>query len=304
MTASLPIPDGRRLWRLSALLLLALVLVTGVSLSMSRPFGQRETEVDGPVLPSIRLVHEMTAAVDEARGLTALHLLRADAADQQVLEARLQASRLKIERRMAASRQRLADDTERGHFQRVRSLLGAYWSAQEHLLAASRRAADEPANAAQARALLAGESQQAFQQLRDALEAWWAYTDELAARAAQTGAEQARTRQGLLGLQMLLAVALAATCAMAWRRAARVGAAPVAAPGPDGQAIGRLALQAHLLSLDAAVIAARSGVAGQPPEAVGREVRQIADRLEAAAAELQALASLPGAAPEMGSRRE
>jgi hypothetical protein len=304
MNASLPIPDGRRLWRLSALLLLALVLVTGVSLSMSRPFGQRESEVDGPVLPSIRLVHEMTAAVDEARGLTALHLLRADAADQQVLEARLQASRQKIERRMAASRQRLADDTERGHFQRVRSLLGAYWSAQEQLLAASRRAADEPSNAARARALLAGESQQAFQQLRDALEAWWAYTDELAARAAQTGAEQARIRQGLLGLQMLLAVALAAACAVAWRRAAHAGAGAAAAPGSDGPAIGRLALQAHLLSLDAAVIAARSGVAGQPPEAVGREVRQIADRLEAAAAELQALAGLPGAAPGMGSRRE
>lgn len=290
MSLSLPIPTDRRPWRLSTLLLLlALLLVTGVSLSMSRSFGQHDPAFDEVVLPSMRLVHEMTAAVDEARGLAALHLLRADPAARDALEARLQGSRLRLERRMTASQQRLADDVERGHFRRVRSLLSAFWAAQDRLLAASRRAADEPPAADQARALLAGESQQAYQQLRAELEAWWAYTDELADRATRRGASQARLQQALLGLQALLALALAA-CALAGWRSQRRAAPGATDPLPTDLALDQLALQARLLSVNAAVIAARSGTAGLPPEAVRREVGQIAERLEATAARLQALA--------------
>ena len=146
MTFSLPNTASRQRRRWSTLLLLALVLVTGLSLSMTRQQGARLAEVDELILPSVRLVHEMTVVVDEARGLSALHLLRADPVERQDLEDRLQAARQRIERRMAASRQRLADDTERRHFQRVRASLSAYWAAQDRLLAASRLAVDGVGN--------------------------------------------------------------------------------------------------------------------------------------------------------------
>ena len=309
MTLALPIPASRRLRRLSALLLLALVLVTGLSLSMTRQSGHRLAEVDELILPSLRLVHEMTVVVDEARGLSALHLLRADAADQQDLEVQLQAARQRVERRMAVSRQRLADDTERRHFQRVRSSLTAYWAAQDHLLAASRQSADLPPAAAQARALLGGDSQAAFQQLRADLDAWWAYTDELAGLALVQGASQARQQGGLLLVQALLVLGLVA-CALA-RRLTRVADAPTAtlspapAPasasasvpnlsaGPPAMTLDQLACQVRLLALNAVVAAARGGAADQAATPVERDLVRLAAQLGATATRLSAMAASP-----------
>ena len=309
MTLALPIPASRRLRRLSALLLLALVLVTGVSLSMTRQSGHRLAEVDELILPSVRLVREMTLVVDEARGLSALHLLRADAADRQDLEVRLQAARQRIERRMAVSRQRLADDTERRHFQRVRSSLTAYWAAQDHLLAASRQSADLPPAAAQARALLGGDSQAAFQQLRADLDAWWAYTDELAGLALVQGASQARQQGGLLLVQALLVLGLVA-CALS-RRLTRVADAPTAtlspAPAPasasasvpnlsaepPAMTLDQLACQVRLLALNAIVAAARGGAADQAATPVERDLVRLAAQLGATATRLSAMAASP-----------
>ena len=313
MTLALPIPASRRLRRLSALLLLALVLVTGLSLSMTRQSGHRLAEVDELILPSLRLVHEMTVVVDEARGLSALHLLRADAADQQDLEVQLQAARQRVERRMAVSRQRLADDTERRHFQRVRSSLTAYWAAQDHLLAASRQSADLPPAAAQARALLGGDSQAAFQQLRADLDAWWAYTDELAGLALVQGASQARQQGGLLLVQALLVLGLVA-CALS-RRLTRVADAPTAtlspAPAPasasasasasvpnlsaepPAMTLDQLACQVRLLALNAIVAAARGGAADQAATPVERDLVRLAAQLGATATRLSAMAASP-----------
>lgn len=318
-TFSLPNTASRRLRRWSTLLLLALVLVTGVSLSMTRQQGARLAEVDELILPSVRLVHEMTVVVDEARGLSALHLLRADPAERQDLEERLQAARQRIERRMAVSRQRLADDTERRHFQQVRASLSAYWAAQDRLLAASRLAVDTPPAATQARDLLGGDSQSAFQQLRADLDAWWAYTDELAGMALSQGASQARQQSLLLGVQACLLLVLGA-CLLAGRQPPGAGAptprrarpsaslstpapvpAPASAPAPasNGPAepvpmsLAQLAFQARLLALNATVAAARGGAVGQADAPAEQELRRLAAQLGATATGLSALAASP-----------
>ena len=320
MTFALPIPSSRRLRRWSTLLLLALVLVTGVSLSMTRQQGARLAEVDELILPSVRLVHEMTVVVDEARGLSALHLLRADPAEHQDLEDRLQAARQRIERRMAVSRQRLADDTERRHFQQVRASLSAYWAAQDRLLAASRLAVDTPLAATQARALLGGDSQSAFQQLRADLDAWWAYTDELAGVTLSQGASQARQQSWLLGLQVCLLLGLGA-CLLAGRDTPGAGAptprrarpsvslstpTPVPTPGSNGPAepmpvlLAQLAVQARLLALNAAVAAARGGAIGQAATPAEQDLRRLAAQLGATATGLSALAAGPPTDADFG----
>ena len=322
MTFALPIPSSRRLRRWSTLLLLALVLVTGVSLSMTRQQGARLAEVDELILPSVRLVHEMTVVVDEARGLSALHLLRADPAERQDLEDRLQAARQRIERRMAVSRQRLADDTERRHFQQVRASLSAYWAAQDRLLAASRLAVDTPPAATQARALLGGDSQSAFQQLRADLDAWWAYTDELVGVALSQGASQARQQSWLLGLQACLLLGLGA-CLLAGRHTPGAGAptprrarpsvslstqtpAPAPAPASNGPAepvpvlLAQLAVQARLLALNAAVAAARGGAVGQAATPAEQDLARLAAQLGATATGLSALAAGPPTDADFG----
>ena len=309
-TFSLPNTASRQLRRWSTLLLLALVLVTGVSLSMTRQQGARLAEVDELILPSVRLVHEMAVVVDEARGLSALHLLRADPAERQDLEDRLQAARQRIERRMAVSRQRLADDTEQRHFQRVRASLSAYWAAQDRLLAASRLAVDTPPAATQARALLGGDSQTAFQQLRADLDAWWAYTDELAGVALSQGASQARQHSLLLGVQACLLLGLGA-CLLVGRprRSAgvhrpaasttgqpdvpRMPTVPSVHDEPPPASLDQLAFQARLLALNAAVAAARGGVAGRSATPAERDLRRLAAQLGATATRLAAMAAGP-----------
>ena len=305
MPLASPISASPRLRRWSALLLLALALVTGVSLSMTRLSGARLAEIDELVLPSLRLVHEMTWVVEEARGLSALHLLRADPAEQRHLEGRLQAAQQRIERRMVVSRQRLADDIERRHFQRVRASLTAYWVAQDRLLAASRQAVDRPPAAAQARTLLGGDSQAAFQQLRADLDAWWAYTDELAGVARVQGASQARQQQLLLVVQTLLVLGLGA-CWWAARPTRRAGARTPVAPSsvpptvPTGPTVPAelpavslepLAIQARLLALNAAVAAARGGALGPSATPAEGDLGRLAVPLGAAATHLSALAA-------------
>ena len=317
MTFSLPNTASRQRRRWSTLLLLALVLVTGVSLSMTHQHGARLVEVDDVVLPSLRLVHEMTVVVDEARGLSALHLLRADPAEQRALEDRMQAARQRIERRMAVSRQRLADDTERRHFQQVRASLTAYWAAQARLLSASRLAANTPPAAAQARALLVGDSQAAFQQLRADLDAWWAYTDELASMALAQAASQARQQLLLLAAQALLALGLGA-CLLVGRPVRSAGVHRPAAPTtgqpdvprmptvpnvhdePPPASLDQLAFQARLLALNAAVAAARGGVAGRSATPAERDLRRLAVQLGATATRLAAMAAGPKSDAEPG----
>ena len=283
ITFPLDAPD-RRLGGLLALLLLVLALSAGLSVATAWPLQADTAQADDVVLPSIRLVHEVVVAVDEVRGLAALHLMLHGASELAEVEARLQAGRLKIERRMALSARRLADDTERSHFQQASASLTAYWATQERLLAASRRTTDDPAAAALARALLAGESQQAFQQVRTDLEAWWAYTEQLADTTARQAASRAGSLVALAVLQVVLAAAALLAAAQAWRsRPARLPA------GARQRALDGLAFQAHLVALNAQVAAARSGDGGQPPDATAHEVRQLAEQLGSTAAELKAL---------------
>lgn len=276
-------PD-RRLGGLLALLLLVLAVSAGLSVATAWPLQPDTTQDRDDIPPSIRLVHQVVVAVDEVRGLAALHLMLRGDGELAEVEARLQAGRLKIERRMALSVRRLTDDTERSHFQQARASLTAFWAAQDRLLAASRRTTDDPAAAALARALLSGESQQAFQQLQTDLEAWWAYTEQLAEAAARQAASRAGSLAALAVLQAVLAAAALWVAARVWR----TRPAPLPA-GARQRALDSLAFQAHLVALNAQVAAARSGDGGQPPDATAHEVRQLAEQLGSTAAELQAL---------------
>jgi len=140
-----------------------------------------------------------------------LHLLLRDGAERTALETRLEAERRLIDKRMVAYGKRLVDDTDRQHFDAVQGSLSAFWAVQDKLMAAARRAPADPAAAAEARTLIAGEAQAAFRQLTTDLEAWWAYVERLAEQAAASAQQRALT----VLLPSLLAVAIAALVGMA-----------------------------------------------------------------------------------------
>ncbi len=302
MTLTLSSPSGARLRQLLVLLLLALGLLAGVSVSQTHELEAQAVRADVVVLPALKRVHELARHVDEQRGMAALHLtLQAEPARAE-LEGRLQAGRLQIERRMAVFGQRLADDTDRQHHRSVAASLVVFWDAQDRLLAASRRAAGDADAARQARALLTGEAQQAFHRLRADIDAWWSYTEQAAAQQAQLVRAAAHlVAQTVWALAALLALALA----MAWALLQAPQRSSLAQPAP-GAVLGGQAAQAHLQALNAAVAAARRGAPGRAAGLSAQEAQHLAEQVARATQGLRRLIDRPqaarsGAGPEADS---
>ena len=305
---SLPsLPIGPRLGAVLALLL----LLTGLGAALSSRQAQAQLQtlalLEQTALPSARLLHELIGHVDELRGLLALHLMLGGTAEATALEQQMQLRGQAIERRLAGFGPRLVDVTERTHFEAVSASLTVFMAEQDKLLAIARRGTQDAATAAAARSQLTGPSQLAYQRLSADLAAWSAYVEQ---RTDQTS-RQARMLGAGLPLQLaLLAAALlagaAGLVAAAWAGACQASASPAPAPrSRDAWAdwprrrrlldladtVDRLAFEAHLLALNAAVVAARQGQPEQAPAASGREegVRHLAQRVAEATREVRRL---------------
>ena len=301
MTATLFSPSGARLRHLLVLLLLALSLLAGVSVSQTQALEAQAVQAEAVLLPALKQVHVLTRQVDEQRGMAALHLTLQEGAARAELEGRLQAGRLQIQRRMAALAQRLVDDTDRSHHRSVAASLVLFWAAQDRLLAASRRAPTDAAAAQQARALLAGESQAAFVRLRTDIDAWWTYTEQAMTQLVQqANAAAHRVAQTVWALAGLLVLALAMAWAL-WRapRQRMQAPQPTRAGGLDAGAA-RAHAQTHLQALNAAVAAARRGEPGRAAGLSAQEAQRLADQVAAAAQGLRRCIDRPAVAPHGG----
>jgi hypothetical protein len=295
MLLTLSAPPATRLRQLLVLLLLALCLLAGVSVSQSRDAETRAIHTEAVLLPALQQVHDLASRVDEQRGMAALHITLRSDPERLVLEGRLQASRQQVERRMAALGQRPAGAADRQHHATVQDALAGFWAAQDKLLAASRRAAQDPAAGHLARSLLAGEAQQAFDRLRVGIEAWWAEVE----RAAGQLASQARVAAQhaalvVWALALLAALALAAGWALLRLPLQSLPLSQVPQAGadlPDSHA----ALQ-HLLALNQAVAAARRGEPGRAHGLSSLEARRLAEQVDGAARGLRCLIDRPAAA--------
>ena len=305
------LPISQRLGAALALLLLLLGLGTALSARQSQDQLQTLALLEQTALPSARLLHELTGQVDELRGLLALHLMLGGTAEAAAMAQRMRQRSLGLAQRLAALGPRLVDATERRHCEAVRASLAQFSAEQDKLLALSRHGTQDAATAAAARNLLTGPSQLAYQRLSADLAAWSAYVEQ---RTDQTS-RQARALGTGLPLQLaLLAAAMLAAAALlaaaAWAGARQPGskkAAGQAARSTEPLAdwprrrrlvdlagtVDRLAFEAHLLALNAAVVAARQGQPGQAeqPAPAGREegMRHLAQRVAEATREVRSL---------------
>ncbi len=250
-----PLRSDLRLRGLLLMLLLALCLLAGVSFSQNLAADQHQVVFEQQPVPAVRLVRELALAVDDTRGLVALHLLLRSADARAEVEQRLQATRARIDRRMADSARALTDDTDRQFHAAVQRRLLAYWAAHDQLLVASRRLPAQAAAADAARGLMQGASQQAFDALRAELEAWAIHTEQAALVAAQQ-ARAAAWQAWLLSFAgfTLALLALLALGGCSWPRRQHAVLDPAAGQAPPAE---------HpLLRLNAAVSAARQPVRG------------------------------------------
>jgi urease accessory protein UreF len=129
-------PPATRLRQLLVLLLLALALLAGVSVSQSRDVEARIVHTEVVTLPAVLQLHELANRIDDQRGMAAHCTSRcATRLTARRWKSRLQASRQQVERRMAAHARRLQSDAERQHHAVVQASLAAFWAAQDELLA-------------------------------------------------------------------------------------------------------------------------------------------------------------------------
>ena len=322
---------AQRLRAALALLLLVMGLGSALALQQARSQQQQLAWLAQTALPSVRLLQEMSGQVDELRGLLALHLMLGGGAQARETEQQMAARRQAITQRLAGFEQRLVDATERTHLDAVQHSLAGFDAEYEKLLAISRQGLGDAASAATARALLIGPSQWAYQRLCAALAAWSAYLEQ---RSDQTSRQARAAADGLALLlaaqaALMLGAALLLGGRLAWQLASPVWAgarqasagsalfANAANPGSaaasisprlDGAVPGlaaptvsarRLAVEAQLLAINAAVAAARSGdpadQAGQTaPSDSDEGLRHLAQRVtDATLALRQLLAAEP-----------
>lgn len=187
----LNLPLAQRLGAVIAVLLLLLGLSTALSLTRIHQLDQQVDLFELNTLPSVRLLHDMSAGVEDLRGMAALHLVLSGTAELPALESRMRAQRQRMELRLAACARRLKTESDHRHHATVRASVTRFWEEQDRLMVLSRRAAADPVAAAAARLLLTGPAQQAFLQLGADLAAWWDAVEkqaELAARQAHKDA--------------------------------------------------------------------------------------------------------------------
>lgn len=293
MPAMLSTPSATRLRKLLVLLLLSLGLLAGVSVSQTHALHAEVVQAETLHLPALKRVHELQRQIDEQRGMAALHLTLADEAARYALEGRLEAGRRQIQQRMLVLGRAFADDADRAHHRAVAESLAAFWTAQDRLLAASRRAAVDPDALPGARALLTGDAQQAFLALRARIDAWWTAIEDAAAHhATQARSAAHHALQTVWALGGIAALGLAFGWALL-RWPQRPAAAPGFTDGAALQALLQRRLDPHLQALNAAVAAARRGEPGRAAGLSAQEALQVADQVAAAARGLRRLIDRP-----------
>lgn len=288
-------PPATRLRHLLVLLLLALGLLAGVSVSQTHALHAEVLQAETVRLPALIAVNDMARLLDEQRGVAALLLTLGDEAGHKELAARLRAGRDAVERRLAYLARLPSDDAGRAHHHSVSQGLATFWAAQDRLVTLARRAATDGESARQARGLLTGDAQQAFLRVRADIGAWSAHLEQVAVQQAADSRQAAHLMvQAVWALAALAALALAVGWAvLRWPHAPAPAFA--AGDGPDTALPQRLrsGIDPHLQALNAAVATARRGEPGRGAGLSAEEANQLADQVAAAAQGLRRLVDRP-----------
>ena len=123
------------------LVLMAMAVLTGVSLTQAGLLEQSADALETQVLPGLRQGHELRRMVDETRGMEAMLLLAPDRAAREQLVGQLQQQRLRVMAQWAAQQRRAAASAhysvaDQALFEAVAARLTAYWAAQDEVRAA------------------------------------------------------------------------------------------------------------------------------------------------------------------------
>jgi len=209
---------GTRL-ALSFFVLLALMVVmAAVGALQARSINTFAEYYPENILPSLRLVHQIDANLNEARRLEAQHILTEDDKEKKVLGARIAKARDNLKQRLKDYELLAADDTDRGLLKKVSDQTLAYLALEDKLLKASEESASDPTQGTAAREMLFGPMSSAFSSLRDDVVKWWDYNEKIAGDATASAESAFKRVLWVFAIATLVALAIGIVAAITMTR--------------------------------------------------------------------------------------
>jgi len=208
---------GSRLAAAFALVLALILVTTLIAVTQARRLHDQGQHVVTNVLTGVRLVHEISAALDESRrlGWQAV-FLDEDAAFSEAV-TRDAAARKRIGEAFARYEPLIGDPVERAKVDAARQSLARYFNQTDRLQAASRLKTSDPGQRAQAQTLVAQDVRSAYREAGQALQAWWEFNsadaDESLAESQAVYRQSVALQTSLGGVALLagLVAAVAVT---------------------------------------------------------------------------------------------
>ncbi len=203
--------------RLGIAFFMVLVLLCGLTAVALLQFRHLKDDADyfgRNILPSVAVVHRVNTQMQDIRRFENQHLMFRTRAEKLDVEARIAKAREAARKGLADYVQLVSDDTDRKNLEAMRGAVDGFFTVQDKVLEASRKAESDPKADELARALLLGESRQAYQKVSSAAEAWWGYNEELTSRMAETSDGSFRNANWMLIGLALAAIVLSIAAGM------------------------------------------------------------------------------------------
>ncbi|HEV6968378.1 methyl-accepting chemotaxis protein [Roseateles sp.] len=209
---------GMRLGLAFAVVLALLLVMAGVGSMLAKSINYYAEYYPENILPSLRTIHQIDAAISDARRLEQHHILSEDDKEKKSLSARIAKARADLQQRFKDYELLISDDQDRALMKKAADGLSAYLAVQDKVLKASEDSASDPTQGTAAKELTFGAASTTFVAVREAIAQWWDYNEKLAGQTAEAADSAYRRVQWTFAIACLVALAVGAAAAVAITR--------------------------------------------------------------------------------------
>ncbi len=199
---------GTRLALAFAVLLALLLAMALIGVFQAKSINYYAEYYPENILPSLRALHDVDAALSETRRFELRVLLSEDPkvlADQQ---ARIAKARERSLQRLKDYDSLVSDDTDKGLLDQAKKGAKAYYEVQDQVIALASQGMADPSQATKARELSLGKGFEVFSQFQDTLRQWWAYNEKVAGAATESAISAYQRVLTVFGLVVVVALAI------------------------------------------------------------------------------------------------
>ncbi|MES2956857.1 MAG: methyl-accepting chemotaxis protein [Pseudomonadota bacterium] len=211
--------------RLGAAFAILLVLLAALAAFGAMKIGATNNHVEAfseNLVPSLKLVDKLRAAVGDMRRVESQHLLLNTEKDKDEFEARIAKSHTTIEALIKDYDKLAVDEQDKKNLKALQTAVATYALEWNKLRPLSRQAMGDATKLEEARKLMFGESRKAYGAVSAAVEELWTYNEVLGDKAAKEANAGYRSALWWMGALTLVAVLIGVGCALAITRSITV----------------------------------------------------------------------------------